>query len=147
VVNRICDIEHGFGRHSQPGLGQNDGGPGSSTVKREVLCHPGADYRNYHSNPFIVNFVYDASEPENRSKYIAIFNAMVGLFTCLGALVGGYLEPHLPAIFGYKLLTLFTISGLSRGAVAIFMFRFIREVRRVPQMKDLQLLLGRKGTR
>ncbi len=90
-----------------------------------------------------VNFVYDAAEPENRTKYIAIYNTMNGLAIFAGALIGGYLVPYLPAIFGSELLTLFTISGVLRGVVAIFLLRLVFEVRHVPKVNNFQLLLGR----
>ena len=91
-----------------------------------------------------VNFVYDASEKQDRARLIAFFNAMIGIALCLGALIGGYI-PYLPSIFGHQLLTLFLISGLLRGAVVILLLRLIFEVRRVPQVNTVQLLLGRSG--
>lgn len=90
-----------------------------------------------------VNFVYDSSEAKGRSKYIAFFNAMTGIALCLGALIGGFLIPYLPPIFGNQILTLFVISGLLRGVVTAFLLRFIFEVRKVPQVGTLRLLLGR----
>ncbi len=97
-------------------------------------------------NLAIVNFVYDASEPENRTKYIALFNSIVLVASCLGALTGGYLAPHLPPVLGYQLRTLFTISGVLRGLVVASLLRFIFEVRRVPKMNIVQFLLGRSGS-
>jgi MFS family permease len=93
-----------------------------------------------------VNFVYDASEAQNRTKYIAVFNAITCLATFLGALIGGYLVPILPRLFGYQLLSLFTISGILRGLVAILLVRQLVEVRRVPDMNLTQFLMGRSGS-
>jgi MFS family permease len=90
-----------------------------------------------------VNFVYDASNPENRTQDIAIYNTMTGLSICLGALAGGYIEHYLPPIFSYRLLTLFTISGVLRAVVAFWLFHFLHEVRPVPHVSDLRTLLGR----
>ena len=90
-----------------------------------------------------VNFVYDASEDQNRTKHIAVFNTITSLAICAGALIGGYLAPHLPALLGYKLRTLFTISGVMRGVVVILLLRQIIEVRRVPGMSLARFLLGR----
>jgi MFS family permease len=90
-----------------------------------------------------VNFIYDASEDQNRTKHIAVFNTITSLAICAGALIGGFLAPHLPALFGYKLRTLFTISGVMRGLVVIFLLRQIIEVRRVPGMTLSRFLLGR----
>jgi MFS family permease len=92
-----------------------------------------------------VNFVYDSSEAKNRTKHIALFNATDGVAVCIGALIGGFLVPHLPVILGYQLRTLFTISGVLRGLVVIFMLRQVLEVRRVPKLTLLQFLMGRSG--
>ncbi len=89
------------------------------------------------------NFLYDASTPENRTQCIALFNAMNGSAVCLGALVGGYLAPHLPPVLGYNLLTLFLISGLLRILVATTLLRHISEVRKVPGMNTAELVFGR----
>jgi MFS family permease len=75
------------------------------------------------------NFVYDASTSENRTRCIALFNAMNGGAMCFGAILGGYLALHLPPVMGFSLLTLFLISGLLRGLVAVTLLRHISEVR------------------
>jgi MFS family permease len=93
-----------------------------------------------------VNYVYDASEAQNRTKHIAVFNAITCLATFLGALIGGYLVPVLPRLFGYQLLTLFAISGVLRGVIALIMARHLTEVRHVPSMSLTQFFLGRPGT-
>ncbi len=91
------------------------------------------------------NFVYDASDPNNRTKHIAVYNAVNGVTTCIGALIGGFLAPHLPAIFGYNLRSLFTISGIMRGTVVLLLLRLIIEVRNVPKTNALQVLLNKPG--
>jgi MFS family permease len=91
------------------------------------------------------NFVYDASDPNNRTKHISVYNAVNGVTTCIGALIGGFLAPHLPAIFGYNLRTLFTISGIMRGIVVLLLLRLITEVRNVPKMNAFHVLLSRPG--
>jgi MFS family permease len=92
-----------------------------------------------------VNFVYDASEPHNRTKQIALFNATDGVAVCLGALLGGYLVPHLPFVLGYQLRNLFAVSGVLRAVVVILLLKRIVEVRRVPGMTSFQVLLRRSG--
>jgi MFS family permease len=92
-----------------------------------------------------VNFVYDASEPGSRTKQIALFNAADGVACCLGSLIGGFLAPHLPALFGYQLRSLFTVSGVLRAAVVLIMLRQIVEVRRVSNITTRQFLMGRLG--
>jgi MFS family permease len=90
-----------------------------------------------------VNFVYDASEPNIRTKQIAIFNATDGLACCLGALIGGFIAPHLPELLGFHLRSLFTVSGVLRGLVVLLLLRQIREVRRVPEMTLQRFMKGR----
>jgi MFS family permease len=90
-----------------------------------------------------VNFVYDASDPKTRTKQIAIFNATDGVACCLGALIGGYVAPHLPELFGFQLRSLFTISGLLRALVVVLLLRQICEVRNVPEMKMWRFLKGK----
>ena len=75
------------------------------------------------------NFVSEASAPENRTRYIALFNAMNGLGACLGALTGGFLESLLPPLLGYSILTLFLVSGLLRILVALVLLPHFSEVR------------------
>jgi MFS family permease len=93
-----------------------------------------------------VNFIYDASEAQNRTKHIAVFNTITCLAVFLGALIGGYLAPHLPALLGYQMRTLFTISGVLRGLVVIFLLRQIIEVRHVPSLTLSQFFLGRSNS-
>jgi MFS family permease len=90
-----------------------------------------------------VNFVYDASEPGRRTKQIALFNATDGVACCIGSLIGGYLAPHLPALFGYQMRSLFTVSGVLRGIVVLLLLRQIVEVRQVSKMSFSRFLLGR----
>ena len=92
-----------------------------------------------------INFVYDASEDQNRTKHIAVFNTITCLAVFFGALIGGYLAPHLPVLLGYQMRSLFTLSGIFRGLVVIFLLRQIIEVRRVPNLTLSQFLLGRPG--
>ncbi len=92
-----------------------------------------------------INFLYDTSDPKARTKQIAVFNCITSIALSLGALAGGYLAPILPEMFGYQLRTLFTISGILRGLTVLLVLRFIIEVRKVPKMSTLNLMLGRKN--
>ena len=92
-----------------------------------------------------VNFVYDASEPGIRTKQLALFNATDMVACSLGALIGGFLAPHLPVLFGYQLRSLFTVSGVLRALVVLLLLRKVVEVRRVPNITTWQLLTGRSG--
>jgi MFS family permease len=92
-----------------------------------------------------LNFVYDASDPGSRTKQIAVFNSISWLAVCTGALLGGYLIPHLPTVLGYQMRTLFTISGVLRGLIVLLLLRTLHEVRRVPETDTLGVLLGRQA--
>jgi MFS family permease len=93
-----------------------------------------------------VNFVYDASEPASRTKQIAVFNSITCVALCLGALLGGYLIPHLPKTLGFQIRTLFIISGVFRAFIALLLLRTVVEVRRVTQIDTFQLILGRSAS-
>jgi len=93
-----------------------------------------------------VNFLYDASKPEIRTKQIAIFNAVDMIACCVGALAGGYIAQHLPVFLGYQLRSLFTLSGVMRALVVIIFLRQIVEVRRVPEMNTWQVITGRSNS-
>ncbi len=88
------------------------------------------------------NFVYDATQPETRTRQIALYNAVIGSAVCIGSVVGGFIAPLLPNLLGYQLRSLFTLSGLLRGTVAILFLRTILEVRHVPKVSLIQLLRG-----
>jgi MFS family permease len=91
------------------------------------------------------NFAYDATEPATRTKQLALFNAITGLALCFGALIGGYIATHLPAMLGYQLRSLFTLSGVLRGLLVLIMLRLIVEVRDVPRVNLWRFLSGKFG--
>jgi MFS family permease len=93
-----------------------------------------------------MNFVYDASASAGRAKRISVYNAFTFIAMCLGALLGGYIAPHLPKLLGYQMHTLFIISGIARLIVIVLLLRTIVEVRRVSGINTLQLMLGRSPT-
>ncbi len=86
-----------------------------------------------------VNYLYDATARETRTRYLGYFNAGNGMAAGLGALLGGYLATHLPAFRGYQILSLFLISGILRGAVSIILLRRLKEVRRVSDIPAAEL--------
>jgi MFS family permease len=87
------------------------------------------------------NFVLDVSSPENRTKQVAVFNAITCLAVSFGTLAGGFIAPHLPEMLGYQLRTLFTISGVLRAVVVLLLIRTIVEVRHVPNTGIFRLLM------
>ncbi|HTY82553.1 MAG TPA: MFS transporter, partial [Dehalococcoidales bacterium] len=90
-----------------------------------------------------MNFVYDASAPAGRAKRIAVYNAATFIAMCVGALLGGYIAPHLPRLVGYQMHTLFLISGVARLAVIAIMLRTLVEVRHVTNIDAMRLMFGR----
>ena len=92
-----------------------------------------------------VNFAYDASLPQERTKQLAVFGAIDGLACCIGATLGGVVAPYLPPLLGYPLRTLFVMSGVLRGIVALIFLRQIKEVRNVTDISNWQLLTGRSN--
>ena len=85
------------------------------------------------------NFIYDVARPEKRTRCVAYFNVINGLAIALGALTGGLLLKVVPPLFGYKIISLFVISGIGRMLVALFLANF-KEVRQVPHVSNRELL-------
>lgn len=98
-------------------------------------------------NLCVSNFIFDAVMPEKRTRCIAYFNVINGTAICFGALLGGVLARVLPSIFGYKLLTLFLISGVMRGIVSAIILPMIKEVRRVENISSIDLFFSVIGLR
>ena len=86
-----------------------------------------------------VNYLYDATATENRTRYLAYFNCGNGLAAGLGALLGGYIVTHLPALMGYQVLSIFLISGVLRGAASIIFLPGLKEVRKVSTIPAAEL--------
>ena len=86
-----------------------------------------------------VNYLYDATGAENRTKYLAYFNCGNGLAAGAGALLGGYLITHMPGLMGYQVLSIFLISGILRGVASIIFLPRLREVRRVSTVPAAEL--------
>jgi MFS family permease len=90
-------------------------------------------------NLCVVNFIYDAVTPQKRVRCIAYFNALTSLALCLGALAGGYLVNVLPNLLGYKILSLFLVSGLLRLTIVFLFSAKIKEVRSSEKMNNQDL--------
>lgn len=89
------------------------------------------------------NFVYDMVTPENRLKFISYHTVLKGTAVFLGGMLGGFIAEirlnigWLPS--GIFLVLL--ISGISRGMIALFFGRRIREVREVTHHPPLLRLV------
>jgi MFS family permease len=85
-------------------------------------------------------FIFDASPQNDRTRYIALFNAMMFGGAFLGALVGGIVTPLLPQIKHSQFLTIFLASGVARMIVGIILQSRISEVRNVSEVSTRRLL-------
>ncbi|OGS35456.1 MAG: hypothetical protein A2474_02200 [Elusimicrobia bacterium RIFOXYC2_FULL_34_12] len=91
-------------------------------------------------NLAVVNFIFDASSCEVRTRCAAYFNFTNGILIFFGALMGGFLAIHLPAMmFGSVLLTLFLISGIARLLVNILMINKFQEVRNAERIENTKI--------
>ena len=90
------------------------------------------------------NFVLEAAPSEVRTGWIALYGAMTGTAVCLGSLTGGLLASRLPPTLGYRLLTLFVLSGALRVVVAVLLRRGVHEVRKLPRVGVFELLFTRR---
>jgi len=79
-------------------------------------------------NLAVGNFIFDASDKENRVKYVSYFNLLHGMAVFIGAMTGGMLLGMMPAT-KESIKALFLISGLMRLAVAFFLFPAMKEMR------------------
>jgi MFS family permease len=87
-------------------------------------------------------FIFDAAPPQNRTRYIALYNSLIYLGVSMGSLTGGIVSPLLPPFMGSRFLSTFIVSGVARLAVALFFLPRIKEVRKVPQIEATELLFS-----
>ena len=88
-----------------------------------------------------LNFLYDTVTPAKRTRCIAYFNAFNGIAMGIGGLSGGFILKWLPAILGYKIITLMIISAILRIAVSLILSKPVKEVRSVKKIRGYQLVL------
>jgi MFS family permease len=86
-----------------------------------------------------VNYLYDATSGDDRTKYLAYFNCGNGLAAGVGALLGGFLVTHMPVLRGSQVLSIFLISGILRGAASLIFLPRLKEVRRVSTVPASEL--------
>jgi MFS family permease len=89
-------------------------------------------------NLAVSNFMFDASTPDNRVKYVAYFNLLHGIAIFIGAAGGGLLLKLLGDNVG-SIKALFLLSGLARLGVALFLFPALREMRIIQVSFDKRL--------
>jgi MFS family permease len=92
-----------------------------------------------------LNFIYDAATPAKRIRCISYFYFFNGIAIFFGSLTGGYLAGRLPALFGYRLLSLFLLAAILRLLVALFLAPGIKEVRPVAAVSSRDLVFSIMG--
>jgi MFS family permease len=93
------------------------------------------------------NFIYDAVTPQKRVRCIAYFNVINGVALFLGSSLGGFLASRVPALFGYQLLGLFTLSCFCRLSFYLLLSRSFREVRPAHEVSIQELFFSVVGIR
>ena len=93
------------------------------------------------------NFIFDAVPSHERTTNIAYFNVINGTSLFAGALIGGFLVKELPPLFGSRILALFLISSILRIAVTFMMILRLQEVRKVKDVKSIDLFSSVIGIR
>jgi len=114
----------------------------SQNVVYLILIQLFAGYVWAGFNLSVFNFIYDAVMPEKRTRCVSYFNVINGIAICCGALLGGFLAKNLPDIFGYRLLTLFLLSGVLRAITAFTILPMIKEVRHVEKVRNIDLFFS-----
>ncbi len=90
-------------------------------------------------NLCITNFIYDAVPPAERVRATALYNMVNGIGFFLGAMLGGQLIDILPPVRGFPYLTLCILSSFVRLLAVIIFLPGIQEVRRVQQVRSMDL--------
>ncbi len=91
------------------------------------------------------NFIYETIPSHSRAGYNAFFSFTNGIAQFGGALAGGWLYVHLPAVWGSAFVFLLFVSALLRALAVIPLFLMVREVRAVRAAGPLDLLLFMSG--
>ena len=86
-------------------------------------------------------FIYDASPQDNRTRYIAIYNALSFLGFSAGSLAGGLVLPMLPQINSSSYLSMFLLSGIVRMIIVLLFIMQLKEVRQVAAYSTSALFL------
>lgn len=93
-----------------------------------------------------INFVFDAVVPEKRIRCLGYFNMISGVALFFGSSLGGYLAERLPPLLGYRLCTLFLLSGLLRLLVYFLFSKKFKEVRvSLPSVSNWRLFFSVVG--
>lgn len=111
-----------------------------------VECYSGFIWGGF--NLCAANFIYDAVSPEKRVRCLGYFNLINGLACSAGAFLGGFLADKLPPIGGYRLLSLFFLSGFLRWLAHFLLAPNFKEVREpMHKISSLKLFFSVVGFR
>ncbi len=121
---------------------------GSKNFFYLILINAFAGYVWAGFNLAVVNFIFDVSSQEVRTRCVAYFNFTNGIFIFLGTLISGWLATNLPALInGSKLLTLFLLSGVLRLFIVLYFKDKFHEVRKVEEVDTKDLLIVALGVK
>lgn len=113
-----------------------------------ILINAFAGYVWAGFNLTTVNFIFDATSEEVRTRCVGYFNFTNGIFIFLGTIFGGWLVTHLPAIVAKsKFLSLFTLSFILRSLVTIFFSNKFKEVRQAEYIATREILFTVLGVK
>lgn len=106
-----------------------------------ILINLFAGYAWAGFNLCALNFIFDATSPEVRTRCLGYFNFTNSIALFLGGILGGYLANRLPIIFPpFRLLTLILLSAILRILVNLFLLNKFKEVRKTEEIKERELL-------
>ncbi len=106
-----------------------------------ILINGFAGYAWAGFNLCALNFIFDATSQEVRTRCLGYFNFTNNIALFLGGMIGGYLANKLPIIFPHsRLLTLVLLSGILRILVNLIFINKFKEVRKVKEIKEKELL-------
>lgn len=77
------------------------------------------------------SFLFDATTPKERIRYISYYNFLVGLGIFLGATLGGLLTKIYPVWITSSLTLILLTSGILRLLVTVLLIRKVREARMI----------------
>ncbi len=75
------------------------------------------------------NFIYDSVSPPKRVRCLGYFTVINGVAMCVGSLLGGMLAERIAPFAGFRLLSVFLLSGLLRLAAHFVLSPRFQEVR------------------
>jgi|UniRef100_A0A7V5Y0M1 MFS family permease len=106
-----------------------------------ILINAYAGYSWAGFNLCALNFIFDATSPEVRTRCLGYFNFTNSFTLFIGGIIGGYLANRLPIIFPHsRLLTLIFLSGILRILVNIILANKFQEVRKTEKIEEKELL-------